>query len=186
MLLAAAVAIGSTVVAVTGSVGLGPLEVTASRDERIFTWLLQVSTAAALGLTWALAGSRLGERMPMAGGDGRGDEDTGDGDQTADEPPAGEDGDGLQELSELPPPPPPPRPFRTPAPEPAPVPAPALETAPARVVSQAELARRVYQDRLAYSPARDRAKQLLDEIARAEREGRDDDLAGLMAQLEAM
>ena len=85
----------------------------------------------------------------------------------------------------MPPPPPPPVPLRTPAPEPAPPPAPA-PAAPVRVASQAELARRVYQERLAYSPARDRAKQLLDEIARAEREGRDDDLAGLMAQLEAM
>ena len=47
-------------------------------------------------------------------------------------------------------------------------------------------AQRVFQERLAYSPKRDEARRLLDEIARAEREGRDDDAAALAAQLEVM
>jgi hypothetical protein len=47
-------------------------------------------------------------------------------------------------------------------------------------------AQRVFQERLAYSPKRDEARRLLDEIARAEREGRDDDAAALAAQLDVM
>ena len=70
VLLAAAVVIGSTIVAISGSIGSGVLEVVYTRDQRIFTWLLQVSTAAALIVTWLLAGTRLGERAPLT--DGRG------------------------------------------------------------------------------------------------------------------
>ena len=55
VLLAAAVVIGSTIVAISGSVGGGVLQVVYTRDQRIFTWLLQVSTAAALIVTWLLA-----------------------------------------------------------------------------------------------------------------------------------
>jgi hypothetical protein len=44
----------------------------------------------------------------------------------------------------------------------------------------------VFAERLAYSPNRDDAKRLLDEIARAEREGRDQDVASLAAQIDAM
>jgi hypothetical protein len=47
-------------------------------------------------------------------------------------------------------------------------------------------AQRVFQERLAYSPKRDEARRLLDEIARAEREGREDDAAALAAQLDVM
>ena len=180
MLLAGAVALGSTVFALLGSVGSGPLEVTASRNERIFTWLLQVSTAAALALTWGLAGSRLGERMrpwQEAAGDAPSQAD--EGDDGEDEP----SDDGLQELSDVPPPPPPPVPLRPPVAEPAPPPPEPVAAPPA---SPAEAARRSYQERLAYSPRRDEAKRLLDEIGRAEREGRSDDVAGLVAQLEAL
>jgi hypothetical protein len=177
MLLAAAVALGSTVFALLGSVGSGPLEVTASRNQRIFTWLLQVSTAAALAVTWGLAGSRLGERM-------RPWQEPVEGDQ--DEPEDFEDeapDDGLQELSDVPPPPPPPVPLRQQVEEPPPPPAPPAPTVPS---SAAEQARRVYQERLAYSPRRDEARQLLEQISAAEREGRSDDLAGLVARLDAL
>ena len=44
----------------------------------------------------------------------------------------------------------------------------------------------MFQERLAYSPKRDEARRLLDEIARAEREGRADDAAALAAQLDVM
>jgi len=56
VLLAAAVVIGSTIVAISGSIGGGVLEVVYTRDQRIFTWLLQASTAVALIVTWSLAG----------------------------------------------------------------------------------------------------------------------------------
>src|SRR4051794_19705627 len=52
VLLAAAVAVGSTIVALSGSVGSGALQVTFTRNERIFTWLLQVATAASLSAAW--------------------------------------------------------------------------------------------------------------------------------------
>ena len=70
VLLAAAVVIGSTIVAISGSIGGGVLEVVYTRDQRIFTWLLQASTAAALIVTWLLAGTRLGERAPLTAADG--------------------------------------------------------------------------------------------------------------------
>ena len=44
----------------------------------------------------------------------------------------------------------------------------------------------MFQERLAYSPKRDEARRLLEEIARAEREGRADDAAALAAQLDVM
>jgi hypothetical protein len=52
--------------------------------------------------------------------------------------------------------------------------------------SVAATAQRVFQERLAYSPKRDEARRLLEEIARAEREGRADDAAALAAQLDVM
>jgi hypothetical protein len=113
-------------------------------------------------------------------------EAAGDAPSQADEGDDGEDepsDDGLQELSDVPPPPPPPVPLRPPVAEPAPPPPEPVAEPPA---SPAEAARRSYQERLAYSPRRDEAKRLLDEIGRAEREGRSDDVAGLVAQLEAL
>jgi hypothetical protein len=41
----------------------------------------------------------------------------------------------------------------------------------------------IYQDRLAYSPNRDRAKELLDRLSAAERSGRDDEARVLLAEL---
>ena len=174
VLLALAVALGSTLVAVRGSVGTGTLQVQPSTDARIFTWLLQVSSAVALSATWLIAGSRLGERfvtaatLPAADPDEPAEED--------DEP-----HDGLEVLSELPLPQPVPLPER-PAPRPVAVgatPAPETETAARR-------ARRVFQERLAYSPRRDEARRLLDEIDRAEREGRNGDIDDLTARMERL
>lgn len=178
VLLAVAVVAGSTIVALAGSVGSGALQVTFSRNQRIFTWLLQLSSAAALSVTWLLAGTRLGERFAPA---------------TAATIPAVVDefddeldaaGDGLAELTALPPPPPPPVPLRDPAP--ASVTEPARPVEPAGPVTPGAGARRAFAERLAYSPKREDAKRLLDEIARAEREGRDDDVASLAAQIDAM
>ncbi|HEX5196890.1 MAG TPA: hypothetical protein VFW26_06765 [Gaiellales bacterium] len=193
VLLAAAVVIGSTIVAISGSIGSGVLEVVYTRDERIFTWLLQVSTAAALIVTWVLAGTRLGERAPLTATE-----------EAAADRPADDDGEvdpDLVELSDAPPTPPAPVPLHRNEPEPGP--APEIEPEPeqppvprAAPVTQARAdpkpattsatAQRVFQERLAYSPKRDEARRLLDEIARAEREGREDDAAALAAQLDVM
>lgn len=195
VLLAAAVVIGSTLVAVSGSIGGGVLEVVYTRDQRVFTWLLQVSTAAALIVTWLLAGTRLGERAPLATAD----------EAAADRPtePDGEVDRDLVELSDAAPTPPAPvtlhrnDPEPGPAPaiepepqQPAPVPraAPATRQPPAdpKPTTTSATAQRVFQERLAYSPKRDEARRLLEEIARAEREGRADDAAALAAQLDVM
>ena len=189
VLLAAAVVIGSTIVAISGSIGGGVLEVVYTRDERIFTWLLQASTAAALIVTWLLAGTRLGERAPLTATDGAADRLTDD---------DGEVDPDLVELSDAPPTPPAPVPLHRnepepeiepePAPPPVPRAAPLTPQPPAdpKPATTSATAQRVFQERLAYSPKRDEARRLLDEIARAEREGRDDDAAALAAQLEVM
>ena len=190
VLLAAAVVIGSTIVAISGSIGSGVLEVVYTRDQRIFTWLLQASTAAALIVTWLLAGTRLGERAPLTAAE-----------EAADDRPTDHDGEvdpDLVELSDAPPTPPAPVPLHRnqPAPEiePEPAPPPVPRAAPVtpqppadpKPATTSATAQRVFQERLAYSPKRDEARRLLDEIARAEREGRDDDAAALAAQLDVM
>ncbi len=193
VLLAAAVVIGSTIVAISGSIGGGVLEVVYTRDERIFTWLLQVSTAAALIVTWVLAGTRLGERAPLTATE-----------EAAPHRPAEDDGEvdpDLVELSDAPPTPPAPVPLHRHEPEPGlapeiepePGPPPVPRAAPVtqaradpKPATTSATAQRVFQERLAYSPKRDEARRLLDEIARAEREGREDDAAALAAQLDVM
>jgi hypothetical protein len=196
VLLAAAVVIGSTLVAVSGSIGGGVLEVVYTRDQRIFTWLLQVSTAAALIVTWLLAGTRLGERAPLATADEAAAADR------ATEPERELDPE-LVELSDAPPTPPAPVPLRRNDPEPGPAaelepeheqPAAVPRAAPVtrqpppdpKPATTSATAQRVFQERLAYSPKRDEARRLLEEIARAEREGRADDAAALAAQLDVM
>lgn len=195
VLLAGAVVIGSTIVAITGSIGGGVLEVVYTRDQRVFTWLLQVSTAAALIVTWLLAGTRLGERAPLTTAE-----------EVAADRPTEDDGEvdpDLVELSDAPPAPPAPVPLHRNEPEPAasapeiepepeqpPVPRAAAVTpqppADAKPATTSATAQRVFQERLAYSPKRDEARRLLEEIARAEREGRADDAAALAAQLDVM
>jgi len=195
-LLAAAVVLGSTIVAISGSIGSGVLQVVYTRDQRIFTWLLQVSTAAALIVTWLLAGTRLGEQAPLATAEGVIPADT----ATADD---GQLDPDLVELSDAPPTPPAPVPLHRDEPEPLPAPPIAPETEQPVPVPRAgsasrqpgsdpkpattsAAAQRVFQERLAYSPKRDEARRLLEEIARAEREGRADDAAALAAQLDVM
>jgi hypothetical protein len=178
VLLAAAVAVGSTIVALSGSVGSGALQVSFTRNERIFTWLLQVATAASLSVAWLLAGSRLGEiAAPGPGGEAS--------EGATEEPPGDvpDEDDGLEELTHQPPPPPPPVPLRERAPDPPPAPAPAVREEP---VTPAAAARTTFRERLAFSPQRQDAERLLDELARAEQEGRADDVARLAAQIDAL
>ena len=194
-LLAAAVVVGSTIVAISGSIGSGVLQVVYTRDQRIFTWLLQVSTAAALIVTWLLAGTRLGERAPLTTAE-----------EVAADRPTADDGQvdpDLVELSDAPPTPPAPVPLHRDEPEPLPVPPIAPETeqpvsvprvgsasrqpgSDPKPATTSAAAQRVFQERLAYSPKRDEARRLLEEITRAEREGRADDAAALAAQLDVM
>jgi hypothetical protein len=179
VLLAAAVALGSTIVALAGSVGSGPLQVTFTRNERIFTWLLQVATAAALSAAWLLAGSRLGEVAPLATAPAAQPE--------MDAEPAGDDDepdDGLDELDDEPLPPPPPVPLRE-RPQP-PSPAAAVLPAAEEPATPGAAARRAFRERLAFSPKKDDAQRLLDELARAEHEGREQDVARLAEQIDAM
>jgi hypothetical protein len=73
-------------------------------------------------------------------------------------------------------------------PAPVPRPAPVTRQPPtdSKPATTSATAQRVFQERLAYSPKRDEARRLLEEIARAEREGRADDAAALAAQLDVM
>ena len=66
-LLAGAVLLGSTLVALGGSLGSDGLTISFSGRERVATWLLQASTAVAMSTAWLLAGGRLGERFAIAG-----------------------------------------------------------------------------------------------------------------------
>jgi hypothetical protein len=74
-----------------------------------------------------------------------------------------------------------PRPERRTTPEPPPQaadpPAPATPAAAARLA---------FRDRIAFSPRRDDAQRLLDELGRAERDGRDDEVAAIAARIQAM
>ena len=174
VLLAGAVVVGSTIVAVTGSVGSGALQVTPSNQARFFTWLLQVSSAAALSVTWLVAGSRLGERFVFAQAAVEADEPEDDEDERSP--------DGLEELSDLPPEPPPPVPLpERPAARPVAVAEPPRAAAPPDTA--AGRAQRVYQERLAYSPNREEARRLIEELHTAEREGRQDDVEQLAARI---
>ena len=176
VLLAAAVALGSTIVALAGSVGSGPLQVTFTRNERIFTWLLQVASAASLSAAWLLAGSRLGEIAPLAATPAA---DAPDREADVEDEPD----DGLEELTDEPPPPPPPVPLRD-RPQP---PAPATVTVPAQEpATPGAAARRAFRERLAFSPQKEDAQRLLDELTRAEHEGREQDVARLAEQIDAM
>ncbi len=180
VLLAAAVVLGSTVVALTGSVGGGSAEISFSGRERLATWLLQSATAVALAAAWGLAGVRIGERFAIAGDRG----DAGDEHEQAD------DFERLVPIGE-----PPPEVVVEIEP-----PAPAVESSPPReepvagppaaVVEQPPTpsmrARRLYDERLSFSPRRDDARALLDQVVSAERAGRIDEASSLADRLAAM
>ena len=58
-LVAVAIVLASTFVALTGHIGSGLSEVQFTGRERAFTWLRQVTTALAGGLVWAILAARL-------------------------------------------------------------------------------------------------------------------------------
>jgi hypothetical protein len=179
MLLAAAVVLGSTLVAATGAVGAGNAEVTFDGRERLLTWLLQVATAGTAGTIWALAAATVGEpgRVRIRAED----EDMPFGEPLPERAePQHRDADAVGDLAE-PLPLPPPLPFR-----PEPVAAPPAEPVQPGPVTAYGSARRLFEERLAFSPRRDDAKRLLDQIARAEREGRSDEASRLADRLAEM
>lgn len=179
LLLAAAVLAGSTLVAASGSVGSG-VEASFTGRERLATWLLQLATAGALSLVWALAGGRLGERFVLGAA------------VPADVEPDGQ-GVDLDEEEE-------PEPLG--APPPAPLPPPAVHPgAAAALDARAQLgqtpqasepptpavrARRLFEERLSFSPRRDDARKLVDQVLAAERAGRLDEATSLADKLAAM
>jgi hypothetical protein len=179
MLLAGAVVLGATFVAGTGSVGAGAAAVSFDGRERFLTWLLQLTTAAAAGAIWALAAAALGEpgRVAVRGADGAGFDESEPREQPRPDVPAPH----LTELADEPLPPPPPVPLR-----PEPVAEPPVEAPRAGLSTTYGRARRVFEERLAYSPHRDDAKRLLEQIARAEHEGNADEASRLAERLAAM
>jgi hypothetical protein len=167
-LVAAAVVIGSTIVALRGEVAA----VHFTDSERVLIWLLQVSTAVGAGVVWTV----LAVKLPPADS------------IVVAEP---EDVAEPAQVDEAPPPVmgeplgPPPEPPPAAAPAPAPEREPAAEREPAPVATRTALdeANAIYQQRLAYSPNRERARELLDRLAAAERSGRDDEARGLLGEL---
>src|SRR5262249_16805130 len=134
---------------------------------RLLTWLLQVSTAAGAGAVWAVLAIKLPPAESLVAEPASAAEDDDEPEPEPQVPVMGE-----------PPPPPPPAPAVE-APK-------ALEPEPVAVVparSTLDEATAIYQDRLAYSPNRDRAKELLDRLSAAELSGRDDEARVLLAEL---
>jgi hypothetical protein len=184
VLLAAAVLLGSTLVALSGSVGNGDLAVSYSGRERFATWLLQASTAAAMAAVWALAGLRLGERFAVTGP------------LASDEVDADEEGAYLDEEVEEPELEPvggpPPARLDPPAVHPEAAAALDARAVMGQISSQDEpltpslRARRVFEERLSFSPRQADARALLERVLKAERAGQMDEAESLADRLGSM
>jgi hypothetical protein len=172
-LVGAAMVIASTAIALRGGVGSGPAEVTFSTRERTLVWLLQVVTGLGAGLTWALVAARLP-------------------DDVAPPPPDPDE-------NEEPEPSPPPEPDR-----PAEAPPPVIQAPVARIANASrptypiadpepralpadatpmQRAHEIFQQRLAYSPRREEARRLVEQIGQAERAGRAEEARDLVERL---
>jgi hypothetical protein len=172
-LVGAALVIASTAIALRGGVGSGPAEVTFSTRERTLVWLLQVVTGLGAGLTWALVAARLP-------------------DDVAPPPPDPDE-------NEEPEPSPPPEPDR-----PAEAPPPVIQAPVARIANASrptypiadpepralpadatpmQRAHEIFQQRLAYSPRREEARRLVEQIGQAERAGRAEEARDLVERL---
>jgi hypothetical protein len=188
LLLAAAVLAGSTVVALAGSVGAGSFEVGFSGRERAATLLLQAATAVAMATAWALAASRLGERLATSAAE-RVDEDLESDEFDRFEPIDAPPGD---EAAAAP----------LAAPSAAGAAPPALDAGAAAAVdarrrpsqgptvaepaTPATRARMLYSERLNFSPMRDEARALVERVVDAERAGRMDEASSLADRLASM
>jgi hypothetical protein len=173
-LVGAAMVIASTAIALRGGVGSGPAEVTFSTRERTLVWLLQVVTGLGAGLTWALVAARLP-------------------DDVAPPPPDPDE-------NEEPEPSPPPEPDRPAEAAPPPV----IQAPVARIANASrptypiadpepralpadatpmQRAHEIFQQRLAYSPRREEARRLVEQIGQAERAGRAEEARDLVERL---
>jgi hypothetical protein len=188
--LAAAVLLASTYIALRGHVGSGFVAVDLSDRERVFTWLRQAVTAAGFGAVWLLAGARFGRLTAVAP------------EPFTEEEPAPPAALGVPAApppptSGVPVPLPPPGVSAAPPPPP-PAPAPAqirhAPVTPAATVPGTESAgvtlsgraRDVYTQRLAYSPRGREAQRLVERVREAERAGRVEEAERLLAELETL
>ena len=163
--------------------GNGDLAISFSGRERLATWLLQASTAAAMAAVWALAGGRLGERFALAGGVEPGGAEP------------DEEEEHLEQDEELEPEPlggPPPAPVAPPVFHPDAEAALDARAKQGQIVSVADpaspsvRARRDFEERLSFSPRRADARALLEQVVNAERAGRMDEAESLADRLGSM
>ena len=161
---AAAVILAATDVALAGRVGSGLAALAPSGRARVATWVLQVVTALAAGGVWLALAAQL--TAPP------GEAVAGDGEADGDEPPV--------------PVPAADRPAQRPrAVVPVSPPASAGEP-PAPALSVAERAERLYRDRLAFSPRRAAARELVERIGQCEQQGLGEEAEALLARLDEM
>lgn len=172
VVLAAAVVLASTVAAIAGHVGA----VQIGGDSRLFIWLRQLATAVGFAGVWLLVATRLSAIRAVEVER-----------EAEDEPELG------------PQPIPEPIPVRVDAIAPA-RPAPVAATPAAVAVptvaetsepapetgSPSARARRIYAERLSFSPRAGVAKTVVDEVVRLEREGKAQEADALVQQLHAM
>jgi hypothetical protein len=181
-LVAVAVVVGSTVVALAGGIGSGIARVQFSERERILTWLLQATTAAAAGAVWGLLAARIPEDSGWAKPEEVWDEEANAGWAAAETGAGGEDDETVallppaSSIMPMAPPPPADQPALEVLPQPTPgastPPRPAAEAADPATQTPAQRAQRIFEERLAFSPRRDEARRLLDRVREAERSGR--------------
>jgi hypothetical protein len=207
VLVAGAIVLGTTYVALAGGAG----DVTVEGRERLFTWLLQAATAAGGAVVWALLADRLGrvDEVPAAALDDERMEEheyvevlsraAAYAPQEAEAP----------AVAQSRPAEPPPVPPAAPPPVPPAAPPPVAESAPApppplarpvtanatpspsappvrQSATLADTLEHVYRERLVYSPRRDEARRLIEQVARLEREGRDGEASRLGVQVRAL
>jgi hypothetical protein len=186
VLLAGALLLGSTLVAVSGSVGNGSLAVSFSGRERFATWLLQASTAVAMATVWALAGDRLGERFAIAGAVASSGAEPDEEERYLEEEEEAEEPE-REPLGGPPPAPVTPSGFHPDA-------ASALDaraqlgqiSSTSAPTTPSMRARRTYEERLSFSPKRADAQALLEQVVNAERAGRIDEAESLADRLGSM
>jgi hypothetical protein len=178
-LVGAAMVIASTVVALRGGVGSGDAHVAFSTRERTLVWLLQVATGLGAGLVWALIAARVPEDATpsLAEID---EEPVAPVPAELPEPATPPVTAAAAQVARFEPPAPAPE---SPAPaQPAPSAIPVAEAAPAAVTPMQQ-AHEIFRQRLAYSPRRDEARRLLDQVTQAERAGRTDEARDLVERL---
>ncbi len=172
LVLAAAVVIASTYVALAGHVG----SVQITGDSRLFVWLRQLATAAGFGGVWLLVAARLSAVQAV---EPEMDED--------DEPEPGTRvlPEPVVTRVEYTPPAPIPAPVRPAAVAVAP-PAPPSPRPPETPSSAAARARALYGERLSFSPRASEAKKIVDEVVRLDGEGKHQDAERLVQRLQSM